>query len=223
MQLIRLMVTFLLSTHSGFAQTALQQQIRTIAADARGRVSVACSLPGSTLNCDLDPHAHPPMQSVFKLPLAIAALHLIEQSAFSLDQPIRFLASDRFLPHIYSPLQDKYPEANVDVPLRELLRLTVSFSDNAAADLVLRTIGGPTVVDNYVESLGVAFTWKMESTASLATSPPNTGTGLNPQARSGYFGGSAMILHSPLSKRTCYSNGWKFLPRGPTELEASYQ
>jgi len=223
MQLIRLMVTFLLSTHSGFAQTALQQQIRTIAADARGRVSVACSLPGSTLNCDLDPHAHPPMQSVFKLPLAIAALHLIEQSAFSLDQPIRFLPSDRFLPPIYSPLQDKYPEANVDVPLRELLSLTVSFSDNAAADLVLRTIGGPTVVDNYVESLGVAFTWKMESTASLATSPPNTGTGLNPQARSGYFGGSAMILHSPLSKRTCYSNGWKFLPRGPTELEASYQ
>ena len=155
MQLIRLMVTFLLLTHFAFAQTALQQQIRIIAADARGRVSVACSLPGSTLNCDLDPHAHPPMQSVFKLPLAIAALHLIEQGAFSLDQPIRFLSSDRFLPHIYSPLQDKYPEANVDVPLRELLRLTVSFSDNAAADLVLRTIGGPTAVDNYVESLGV--------------------------------------------------------------------
>ena len=155
MQLIRLMVTFLLLTHFAFAQTALQQQIRIIAADARGRVSVACSLPGSTLNCDLDPHAHPPMQSVFKLPLAIAALHLIEQGAFSLDQPIRFLPSDRFLPHIYSPLQDKYPEANVDIPLRELLRLTVSFSDNAAADLVLRTIGGPTAVDNYVESLGV--------------------------------------------------------------------
>ena len=54
------------------AQPPLQQQIRKIADDAHGKVTVACSLPQSALNCDLDPHAHPPMQSVFKLPLAIS-------------------------------------------------------------------------------------------------------------------------------------------------------
>jgi beta-lactamase class A len=142
-------------TSSVFAQTALQHQICVIAAAAHGKVSVACALPGSGLNCDLDPHAHPPMQSVFKFPLALVALHLVEQGKFSLDQPIRFLASDR-IPHAYSPLQDKYPAAEVDVPLRELLRVAVSLSDNAAADVVLRIIGGPSIVDSYIKSIGVS-------------------------------------------------------------------
>ncbi len=137
------------------SESPLQKRIREIAADAQGKVSVACSLPGSSLNCDLNPHAHPPMQSVFKLPLAVTVLHQIEQGALSLDQPVRFLPSDRFVPHAYSPLQDKYPEADVDVPLRELLRLAVSLSDNAAADILLRLVGGPEPVSAYMASIGV--------------------------------------------------------------------
>src|SRR5580658_11149822 len=153
---MRFAIAFFLFSSSIFAQRALQQQVRDIAAEGHGKVSVACSLPDSTLNCDLDPHAHPPMQSVFKFPLAVTALHLVEQGKFSLDQPIRFLPSDRILPHTHSPLQDKYPEANVDVPLRELLRLEISESDNVAADIVLRAIGGPTIVDSYMEAIGVS-------------------------------------------------------------------
>ncbi len=153
--LMRFVLAFLLLASPAFSQTSLQRQIQGIASDARGKVSVACSLPGTTLNCDLNPHAHPPMQSVFKLPLALAALHLVEEGKFSLDQPIRFLPSDRILPHTYSPLQDKYPEGNVDVPLRELLSAAVSLSDNFAADVALRIVGGPAVVDNYIKSIGV--------------------------------------------------------------------
>lgn len=152
---MRLALAFFLLASPAFAQTLLQQQIQDIAADAHGKVAVACSLPGTTLNCDLNPHAHPPMQSVFKLPLAFTALHFVEEGKFSLDQPIRFLPSDRILPHTYSPLQDKYPEANVDIPLRELLGSAVSLSDNAATDIVLRIVGGPTVVDSYIKSIGV--------------------------------------------------------------------
>jgi beta-lactamase class A len=152
---MRLAMVFLLFATPAFAQTPLQHQIRDIAADAHGKVSVACSLPGTPLNCDLNAHGHPPMQSVFKLPLALTALHLVEEGKFSLDQPIRFLPSDRILPHTYSPLQAKYPEANVDVPLRELLSAAVSLSDNAAADVVLRIVGGPAAVDNYLKSIGV--------------------------------------------------------------------
>ncbi|WP_158793034.1 class A beta-lactamase [Granulicella sp. L60] len=153
------------------AQQSLQQQIQTIAADAHGKVSVACSLPDtmpspSPLNCDLNPTAHPPMQSVFKLPLALTILHQLEQGKFmasssnqssnrSIDQPIRFLPEDRILPKPYSSLQDKYPNANVDVPLRTLLQLTVSLSDNTAADILLRIAGGPDVVDKYIASLGI--------------------------------------------------------------------
>jgi beta-lactamase class A len=152
---MRIAIVFFLFSTSVCAQTALQRQIRDIAADARGKVSVACGLPDSSLNCDLEPQAHPPMQSVFKLPLAVTALHFVEQGKFSLDQALRFLPSDRILPHTHSPLQDKYPEGNVDVPLRELLQLEISESDNVAADIVLRTVGGPAVVNDYMASLGV--------------------------------------------------------------------
>jgi beta-lactamase class A len=153
---MRLAALLFLLTGIASAQSALPQQIRAIAEQAQGKVSVACSLPGSSVNCDLEPHAHPPMQSVFKLPLAVAVLHEVEQGRFSLDQPIRFLASDRFFPHAYSPLQEQYPEAEVDVPLRELLRLAASLSDNAAADILLRVVGGPAAVDAYIASQGVS-------------------------------------------------------------------
>jgi beta-lactamase class A len=153
--MMRLAIILFLLTSPVCAQTALQLQVRDIAADARGKVSVACALPGLPLNCDLDPHAHPPMQSVFKLPLAVTALYLVEEGKFSLEQKLRFLPSDRILPHTHSPLQDKYPDGNADVALRELLRLAISESDNVAADIVLRGIGGPAIVNGYMGSVGV--------------------------------------------------------------------
>ncbi|HXN20402.1 MAG TPA: serine hydrolase [Candidatus Binatus sp.] len=148
-------LALLLFSSSLLAQSTLQQQVRAIAADAGGKVSASCSLPNSTLRCDLDPHAHPPMQSVFKFPLAITAFHQVEQGTLSLDQPVRFLPSDRILPHTHSPLQDKYPQANVDVALRELLHLAISESDNVATDIVLRLVGGPSMVTSYIHSIGV--------------------------------------------------------------------
>src|SRR5579859_4675403 len=60
------------------AQPTLQAKVAAIAADAHGTVSVSCLLPGTALNCDLNPHHHPPMQSVFKFPLSLTVLHLAE-------------------------------------------------------------------------------------------------------------------------------------------------
>jgi beta-lactamase class A len=156
-----------LSALSASAQPPLLQKIRTLALEAHGKVAVACSLPSSQLNCDLDPRSRPPMQSVFKLALAITILHQAEQGRFSLDQPVRFLAADRILPHVYSPLQEKYPGGDVDVPLRELLRLAVSVSDNVAADILLRLAGGPGPVNAYLAALGVSGFHLQDSEAIL--------------------------------------------------------
>jgi beta-lactamase class A len=152
---MRLGLLLVLFVGPAVAQEPLRQQIRNIAGEAQGKVSVACSLPGSALDCDLNPDSHPPMQSVFKLPLALTILHQVEQGKFSLDQPILFLPEDRILPKPYSPLQDKYPDAGVDVPLRTLLQMTVSLSDNTAADILLRLAGGPKAVSDNIASLGI--------------------------------------------------------------------
>jgi beta-lactamase class A len=94
------------------------------------------------------------MQSTFKLPLGMFVLHEVEQGKLSLDQPIRFLPSDIY-PGTYSPLQDMYPKAGVDVPLKQLVELTVGRSDNAAADILLRLTGGPSALQQYLVSLGL--------------------------------------------------------------------
>ena len=151
----KLLIGLLAASASLLGQKALERQIATIAREAQGKVAVACLLAGTGLRCNLLPQSRPPMQSVFKLPLVVTVLHLIESGTLTLDQPIRFLKSDRILPKTYSPLQDKYPDADVDVPLRELAQSAVALSDNTAADILLRIVGGPATVNQYLAGLGI--------------------------------------------------------------------
>jgi beta-lactamase class A len=147
------------------AQTPLHQRLDDIAINAKGRVHVSCSLPGVELDCNLDPHGHPPMQSTFKFPLALAVLHQVELGRLQLDQPVRFLKSDRYA--TFSPLQDEFPEADVDVPLRKLVKLMATESDNIAANLLLRVIGGPDALQQYLDALGLSAIHQQDSEYTL--------------------------------------------------------
>lgn len=120
----------------------------------RSRVAVSCWLSGRNLDCELNPDAKAPPQSVCKLPLAMTALHKVERGTFSLDQSVRIEPSDRTLPSTYGPLQEQHPNGGFDIRLRELLGLAVEMSDNVAADIVLRSIGGPRVVNEYIQNAG---------------------------------------------------------------------
>ena len=94
-------------------------------------------------------------KSVFKLPLTMAAIsRLVETGKMDLDAPVKMLPSDRFAP-TYSPLQDRYPTGEVEVPLREVMRLTVSESDNVGSEMLLRLVGGPAAVEAYMRGIGV--------------------------------------------------------------------
>jgi beta-lactamase class A len=147
-----LAVTLLLPVPAG---TPLHSQIAADAAKARGRVGVACSLPGTVLDCNHNSDAKLPMQSVYKLPIGMAALDAIEHGKFTLDTSVRFLPSDSLPPGWHSPLRDAHPHGNVDVSMRELIRLAVSESDGVASDILLRVLGGPAVVDSYIRKLGI--------------------------------------------------------------------
>ena len=148
------------------SQRSLQLRIAEIAKDAQGTVGVSCVLPGTPLRCDLHAHHHAPMQSVYKLPLALTALHLAElgrllpdqqpgeSAEATLDREVRFLPAD-IIPGSYSPLTDRYPKANVPVTLREVVRLAVGVSDNGAEEILVRLVGGPLAVETYMRSLGI--------------------------------------------------------------------
>jgi len=162
---MRALLLLLLFAISAGAQTPLHLRLSRIADEAHGKVYVSCSLPGANLDCNLSPHGHPPMQSTFKFPLALAVLHQVELGKLQLDQPVRFLKSDRSA--TYSPLQDEFPDADVDVPLRKIIQLTVETSDNTAADIQLRLIGGPAVLQQYLDSLGLSAIHQQDSEHTL--------------------------------------------------------
>ncbi len=136
-------------------QAQLGQQIAAIAATSHGRVSVACALPGTPLDCAYHAGDALPMQSVYKLPIALAALHAVEQGRLSLATPLPFRAVDCIARDQYSALQQAHPHGGVQVPLEQALRLAVSESDGVASDLVLRALGGPGAVTAYLGSIGL--------------------------------------------------------------------
>jgi beta-lactamase class A len=165
---MRALAMFILAATAA-AQTPVHQRLAEIARDAQGKVYVSCSLPGVKLDCNLEPHGHPPMQSTFKFPLALAVLHQVELGNLQLDQPVRFLKSDRYA--TVSPLQDEFPEADVDVPLRKIIKLTVKNSDNIGANILLRLIGGADVLQQYLDSLGFSAIRQQDSERDLHEDP----------------------------------------------------
>lgn len=203
---MRVLTLFLFAASFAAARTPLHKRLADIADEAQGKVYVACSLPGVKLDCDLDPHGHPPMQSTFKLPLALAVLHQVELGKLQLDQPVRFLKSDRYETH--SPMQDQFPEANVDVPLRKLIKLMAEESDNIAANLLLRVIGGPDALQQYLDSLGLSAIHQQDSEYTLY--------GDQKLQYRDYAEPAAMVTllrlfadHSPLNpEHTALLNGW---------------
>jgi beta-lactamase class A len=151
--LLVLLITLLPSTASG-QPAALRKKIEQVALAARGDVGVAVwhLERGDTLS--VRGKGHYPMQSVYKFPVAMAVLHQVDRGKLSLDQKIHLTRRD-LLPNTHSPLREKYPDADVDVSLREILRYTVSLSDNNGCDVLFRLLGGTGPVDQYVRSLGV--------------------------------------------------------------------
>ena len=91
-----------------------------------------------------------PLASTFKLPLVMDVLARVDRRAERLDRPIRFRASE-ILP--YSPTVSKQPHGGT-LTVAELCAAAIEHSDNTAANLLLRTLGGPPGVTAYLRSLG---------------------------------------------------------------------
>lgn len=93
-----------------------------------------------------------PMQSVFKLPLAIAVMDAADKGKLSLDDTVS-LTKDR-LSVAHSPIAEAFPE-RTDYTIEELIRAAVAQSDNTAADVLMKRIGGPQVLTGFFRQRGI--------------------------------------------------------------------
>ena len=138
-----------------FSQTTiLKEKIEQIVKLKRATVGIGILNfeNGDTLT--LNVNGHFPMQSVFKFHLALAVLDQVDKGKLTLNQAI-FVSKADMIPNLYSPMREKYPEGNINLPLSEIIKYTVSQSDNSGCDLLFKLIGGTEKANKYIHKLGV--------------------------------------------------------------------
>ena len=155
----KLTILFLLISIFSFAQKAeLKKEISKITEGKKATVAVSVlgiDFPFQYNNNNAEKKL--PMQSVFKYHIALAVLDLVDQGKLSLDQKV-FIKKSELLPNTWSPIREKNPEGNFEMSISELIEYTVAMSDNVGCDVLLRLIGGPKVVHDFLISKGAKDT-----------------------------------------------------------------
>ena len=132
----------------------LRNRIEQISHTAQGRVGVTATMIETGESVTLSGDQRFPMQSVYKFPIGMAVLDQVDQGNLKLDQRVRVETSDFVSDLQHSPIRDKNPQG-VELSLSDLLKYMVSESDGTACDVLLRLVGGPDVVTQYLRNLGV--------------------------------------------------------------------
>ncbi len=89
-----------------------------------------------------------PLQSVFKAPLGAAVMAEVEAGRLRLNDTLLIEDVDLSPPH--SPVADAWPGRNT-YTVQELLEHAVGDSDNTAADVLMKRIGGPGAVTAWLQ------------------------------------------------------------------------
>src|SRR5687768_13968106 len=135
--------------------TALQTELAKIVEAAKGRVGVGAVLLETGDTAYVDRGGHYPMQSVYKLPIAMAVLKMVDGGKVKIDQDVSITPDDFVRQGFHSPIRNANPQGIV-LPVSEILRFSISESDGTASDVLLDLAGGPQAVTAYLTGIGVS-------------------------------------------------------------------
>lgn len=151
----KISLLFLTASTFCMAQTVqLEQKITEIIRNKKATVGVSVTNFNNQKQVHINGNKMLPMLSVFKFHIALAILDLVDQGKLKLDQEI-LIKKSNYQENTWSPIAKKYPEGNINMSLKELLDYVVAQSDNNGTDLLLKMIGGPTIVQKYINSKGI--------------------------------------------------------------------
>lgn len=130
-----------------------ERAIDNVVRGCDARIGIAIGLPGREAPL-LRNDTLLPMMSIFKVPVALAVLDRAAAEAIPLTTRIAVGAEwlDR---DTYSPMRDSLPEEGGTATLADLLRYSVSQSDNIACDLLIDFAGGIGAVNASLERRGL--------------------------------------------------------------------
>lgn len=153
---MRIYILFLLLIAGMFSaqQSALKEEVKYYLKDKKAEVSVSVLGIEEEFQMHIDGDKRLPMQSVYKFHIAMAVLDQVDKGQLSLQQAI-WVSKDDLLPDTWSPLREKYPNGNINLPLSEIINYTVSQSDNNGCDILLRLLGGAGEVQKFLDNRGI--------------------------------------------------------------------
>ncbi|MEP7125195.1 MAG: class A beta-lactamase [Byssovorax sp.] len=143
-----------LSPSSGALATALAPVFAQAEKEAGGYLGAAVLHVESGERATYHGRESFPMQSVFKLPLAIDVLARVDAGELRLDEIIHIRPID-VRPGPPNALADELPPGGGDRTLLDLVERILVSSDNTAADTLLERIGGPAKVTARLRGFGV--------------------------------------------------------------------
>ena len=132
---------------------ALERRIERIAAESGATVGVTAIHVESGERVSVRGGERFPMQSVFKLPIALQLLRRVDAGAVRLDNEVVVLPAHHRYGH--SPLAEASRGDTVRLTVRELLRRMAGESDNTASDRLLELAGGAAAVTANLRRHGV--------------------------------------------------------------------
>jgi beta-lactamase class A len=132
----------------------LEKAIAEIAKEAKGKVGVAAVVIETGESVGLNAGERFPMQSVYKLPIAMAVMEQIRLGHLELDEKIGVTKEDMVRQGQASPLRDANPNGG-EFTIRELMRLALVESDGTASDVLMRVAGGPNEIQSYLTQIGI--------------------------------------------------------------------
>ena len=124
---------FLIISWHGYATHPLKAEFDKLLQDKQATVGVAVVSDGCKTFTYNNQH-HFPLMSVFKFHQALAVLNYLDRKQLPLTTEILIRKAD-LLPDTYSPLREARPEGGFKMSVGELLRYSVSESDNNACDM----------------------------------------------------------------------------------------
>ncbi|MGI8409971.1 MAG: class A beta-lactamase [Pyrinomonadaceae bacterium] len=132
----------------------LQKQIEDIAKEAKGKVGVAAVVLETGENVSLNRNEHFPMQSIYKVPISMTVLKMVDDAKVRLGQQVDISPDDFVRWGFHSPIRNLNP-AGTQMPVYEIMRYSTSESDGTATDVLLELVGGPAAVQAYLSDLGI--------------------------------------------------------------------
>jgi len=149
------------------ADIELERAIADIAQAAQGKVGVGAYFVETGDAAYLNRSDHLAMQSVYKLPIAMAAVQQVDQGAYRFDSDIIITPADYVRRGFHSPIRNLNPQGTV-MRLDDILRYSLSESDGSANDVMLKIAGGPEKVQQYLNSIGITDMAVADSTKAIS-------------------------------------------------------